>query len=157
MKQWIALMFRLLNKGTLFYTKRYFLLSVMEMDVGRWEQIGVKLEGKKTRWLLFWRDFNFHCEWRGVFECLRTFHIHFLLFFITAVLLVGYLDVSSLISTSVISVYHLLIALSLPLHLSIALFLSPNHLYRDLCQYPSSYLSNAILNLFLLISITLEI
>lgn len=71
----------LLNKGTLFYTKRYFLLSVMEMDVGRWEQIGVKLEGKKTRWLLFWRDFNFHCEWRGVFEYLRTFHIHFLLFF----------------------------------------------------------------------------
>lgn len=45
-------------------------------------------------------------------------------FFITAVLLVGYLDVSSLISTSVISVYHLLISLSLPLHLSIALSLS---------------------------------
>lgn len=61
------------------------------------------------------------------------------------------------IDISVISVYHLLIALSLPLHLSIALFLSPTHLYRDLCQYPSSYLSNAILNLFLLISITLEI
>lgn len=151
-------MFWLLNKGTLFYTKRYFLLSVMEMDVGRWEQIGVKLEGKKPV------DF---CSGETLIstvnegECLNvcvpfTFISFFFFYYRSASCRVPRcieLD----IDISVISVYHLLIALSLPLHLSIALFLSPTHLYRDLSQYPSSYLSNAILNLFLLISITLEI
>lgn len=130
----------LLNKGTLFYTKRYFLLSVMEMDVGRWEQIGVKLEGKKTRWLLFWRDFNFHCEWRGVFECLRTFHIHFLLFFITAVLLVGYLDVSSLISTCYFCLPSIDISLATPSFVDSSFSLQPIFIEISLNTHLAIYL-----------------